>query len=81
MSASTSFTKNNTTYTTTKFTVGKTEYACTVAEGDFNYVSVRKITSNPFGGLGMQFENFDAAVSHYKNRTIKLELTKIELGL
>lgn len=74
-------TANGSTYTTKKFKVGKTEYAVLIVTGKHNYINVRKLTANPFGITGKDFENFDAAVGHYKNRSIKLELTKIELGL
>ena len=63
------------------FKIGKTEYSVMVVTGKSNFVNVRKMTANPFGLCGTDFENFDAAVKHYKNRSIKLELTKIELGL
>jgi hypothetical protein len=74
-------TTQETTYNTTKFTVGKTEYAVMVVSGKHNYINVRKLTANPFGLVGKDFANFDEAVKHYKNTSIKLELTKIELGL
>lgn len=75
------FTQNETTYTTHQITIGKTIFAVTVATGKFNYVSIRKTTNNPFGSLGTEFKNFDEAVSSYKNRTMKVELLKIEMGL
>jgi hypothetical protein len=76
-----SFTDNNTIYTTTKFKIVKTQYSVLVATGKFNYVLVKKETANPYGTLGTQFENFDAAIKHYKNASIKLELLKIQIGL
>lgn len=75
------FTTNQTTYTTTNFKVGKTEYSVTVATGQIKKVTIRKITANPFGLLGKDFADFNEAISHYKNRSIKLELLKIDLGL
>ena len=76
-----SFTANNTTYTTTKFKIVNTLYSVTVAKGKYNHVTVKKITANPYGLLGKEFENFAAAICHYKNASIKLELLKIELDL
>jgi hypothetical protein len=74
--------KNLTTnYTTTEIKVKNTLYKVTVATGKFNYVSVRKVTANPYGMLGTEFKNFDEAVSHYKNPTLKVELLKLELGM
>ena len=71
-----------TKYTTTEFKVKNTKYSVTVATGKINYVSVCKKTANPYGGvIGKDFPNFDAAVAHYKNASIKVELLKIELGL
>ena len=75
------FTENGTTYTTTKMFIKNTQYNVTVAKGKFNHVTVRKVTANPFGTLGTEFKNFNEAVSHYKNPSIKLGLTKIEMGL
>ena len=73
---------NGSTYTATKVMIGKkTEYNVLVVTGKFNYVSVRKLTANPFGMLGTDFKNFDEAISHYKNPQMKIELFKIEMGL
>ena len=75
----TTFQDNGSTYTTSEFKIGKTTYTVLVVTGKFNYISVKK--PSPWKTLGKQFKNFDEAVSHYKNRQIKLELTKIELGI
>ena len=73
------FQENGTTYSTSKFTIGKTEYTVLVVKGKYNYITVKK--PSPWKTLGKQFENFDQAISHYKNAQIKVELLKIELGL
>ena len=77
----TTFTKKGTTYTTTEIKIVNTIYNVMVADGKFNYVSVRKVTANPFATLGKEFKNFDEAIAHYKNPQMKVELLKIELGL
>lgn len=69
------------TYMLYKFNIGKTEWHIMVVTGKFNYVSVRKVTSNPFGLLGTRFDSFDKAVAHYKNPTMKLNLRLIEMGV
>lgn len=76
----TTFTEKGTTYTTTEIKIVNTIYNVMVANGKFNYVSVRKVTANPYGTLGKEFKNFDEAISHYKNAQMKVELLKIELG-
>ncbi len=70
-----------TTYTEKQFTIGKTKWGILIVEGKRNYISVTKLSNNPFRTLGKEFKSFDEAVSHYKNPTMKLELTKIELGI
>ena len=75
------FTGNETTYKTTKFFIGKTEWFVTQAKGKSNYVAVMKNTSNPFKTLGKQFESFDAAVANYANPTMKLNLRLAEMGV
>jgi len=72
---------NGSMYITTRIKIVNTEYDITVVKGRYNYVSVRKITANPFGGLGKQFKDFNEATRNYKNPTMKVELLKIELGL
>ena len=76
----TTFTEKGTTYTTTEIKIVNTIYNVVVADGKFNYVSVRKVTANPYGTLGKEFKNFDEAIAHYKNAQMKVELLKIELG-
>ena len=75
----TSFTQNETTYTTTIFFIKTVEYRVTVASGKSNYVNVNKITA--IRGLGRDFINFTEAAKAYKNPQIKIELLKIELGI
>ena len=75
----TSFTQNETTYTTTVFFIKTVEYRVTVASGKFNYVNVNKITA--IRGLGRDFINFTEAAKAYKTPQIKIELLKIELGI
>lgn len=76
-----SFKVSDTTYTTTEVKIGTTRFAVTVVSGKYNYVNVRKLTNNPFGGPGKDFENFDAAAHHYKSPAMKTALLKIELNI
>ena len=69
------------TYKAYTFKITNTEYQVIVATGLRHYVSVRKVTANPFRTLGKEFANFDEAAASYKNPQIKIELLKIELGL
>lgn len=75
------FTANETNYKTTKFFIGKTQWAVTVATGKSNYVNVNKVSNNPFRSLGKDYSDFDAAVAAYKNPTMKMQLRLIETGL
>jgi hypothetical protein len=75
----TTFTQNDTTYTTTIFFIKSVEYRVTVAVGKFNYVNVNKITA--LRKLGRDFANFTEAAKAYKTPQIKIELLKIELGI
>lgn len=56
-------------------------YNVMVAKGKFNYINVRKVTNNPFGTLGRDFESFDKAVLHYNSGHMKAFLLQIETGL
>lgn len=77
----TTFTQNNATYTTREISVKGNTFAVTVVTGKYNYVSIRKITNNPFGTIGKEFANFTEAAKNYKSAEMKTELLKIELGL
>lgn len=71
---------NGATYTQTDITVKGQVYRVTVVTGKYNYVSILKVSNNPFKTLGKQFANFDEATRHYKTPEMKTELLKIELG-
>jgi hypothetical protein len=77
----TTFTAENATYTTTNVQVKGNTFAILVVTGAFNYVSVRKVTNNPFGTLGKEFKNFAEATSHYKSPEMQIALLKVELGI
>lgn len=77
----TTFTANNATYTTSNVEVKGNTFAILVVTGTFNYVSVRKVTNNPFGTLGKEFKNFAEATNHYKSPEMKIALLKVELGI
>ena len=75
----TGFELNGSVYKVYHFMIGKTKWMVLVVTGYFNYVNVTKKTH--LRSMGIAFKNFDKAVSHYKNPSIKLELTKIELNI
>ncbi len=75
------FTENNATYTTREIIVKGNTYAVTVVTGKYNYVSILKLTNNPFRTIGKEFANFTEAAKNYKSAEMKTELLKIELGL
>lgn len=37
----------------------------------YNYVSVKKQTNNPFGTLGKEFKSIHDAIDHYKSKEMK----------
>jgi len=75
----TGFIANESTYKVHKFKIKNTEWMVLVVTGKHNYISVSKKSYQR--SIGTDFKNFNEAVSHYKNPSIKLELTKIELGI
>lgn len=42
--------------------------------GKSNYISVKKVSNNPYGLLGKQFANIDEAIDHYKDASMKANL-------
>lgn len=68
-----------TTYTTTVIEAGKKSYSVLVANGRFNYVSIKQ--NNHVRGAGKEFANFDEAVKHYNTAEIKGQLLMVEMGL
>ncbi len=72
------YTAQETVYKSTHFKVAGNIWNVTQASGKFNYVSVRKATNNPFGGLGKEFPTWDAAGAHYKNPNMKAALILAE---
>lgn len=43
-----------------------------------SYITVRKVTNNPFGMLGTQFENVNEAIKKYKSPTMISNLAQAE---
>jgi len=72
-------TNNGTTYTSTKFNIGKTIWTVTIVKGKYNYITVKK--PSPWMALGKEFKTMDLAISHYKNPTMKTKLLQLEMGL
>ena len=77
----TTFNQNGAKYETTKVTVKGNVWSVTVVTGAFNYISILKVTNNPFKTLGKRFESFDEAQQNYKCTEMKLMLLSIETGL
>jgi len=76
----THFSKYDTDYNTTKFSLGKNKWSVTVASGKENYVNVRK-TNTPWKSMGKRFDSWKLVMENYKNEKMRTELMKIELGL
>jgi hypothetical protein len=70
-----------TTYTTYETQAAGNKWVVMVAEGNSNYISVRKATNNPFGMLGKDFANFEAAIANYKLPELKSFLLLVSLGM
>ena len=68
-------------YETKSFTANGNKWSVIIATGQFNYVSIRKETNNPFKGSGKKFEDLVSAADHYKSPEMKIELLKIETGI
>lgn len=81
MNTKTTFEASGAKYTTTKIEVKGNIWAVTVATGRFNYITVRKVTNNPFKGPGRSFENFTEAQAAYKCEDLKTKLLLLETGL
>ena len=67
------------TFTGYTFQHGKSLWNVVVVHGKINHITVRK--PSPWKTLGKDFEDFNEAVKHYKNPTIKLYLRLIEMNL
>jgi len=76
-----SFFVNDSYYTSKEITVLGNTYSVTIVTGKYNYVQIRKVSNNPFGSSGKQFDNFDHAQEHYKCPEMKVQLLLIELKL
>ena len=56
-------------------------WAITQVTGKHNYVSIRKVTNNPFGLMGKQFSGWDPVYSNYKCADLKAALLIAETTL
>lgn len=77
----TTFNQNGANYETTQVTVKGNVWSVTVVTGAFNYISILKVTNNPWKTLGKRYESFDEAQQNYKCAEMKLALLSIETGL
>jgi hypothetical protein len=68
---------SKTNYTSAKFEVNGTTWELLKAQGSFNYVTVRKLSNNPFKTLGKEFASEDLAIAHYKSMAMKAALIQI----
>ena len=74
-------TQNETNYKTIELKISNTIYNVLIVSGKSNYITVYKVTSNPFLTLGKQFNNFNEAIKNYKNENLKIGLLKIQSGI
>jgi hypothetical protein len=70
-----------TTYTTFTSEIRGNKFSVLVVSGKYNYISVSKLTNNPFRTSGREFSNYDEAVKAYKTPEMKSFLFQIETGL
>ena len=65
---------NGTEYkSTTAKALGNT-FSFLVAFGKSNYISVRKVTNNPFKSLGKEFATWDAVEAHYTSADMQIAI-------
>jgi hypothetical protein len=69
---------NGTKYYSVPFTVKNTKWNVLFVWGKINYVSIKKISNNPFGTIGKEFKNIDEAISVYKTPEMKNQLIQSE---
>ena len=70
-------TTTDTIYTSEKIEVKGNTWQVIKAKGRFNYVSVQKLTNNPYKTLGKEFASEDLALAHYKSIAMKAALIQI----
>lgn len=69
---------NDTSYYSHMFSAKGNDWRVLFAWGKSNYVSVTKLTNNPFGTVGRDFNNVDEAIAHYKTPEMKAQLIYAE---
>ncbi len=70
---------NGTKYFTHLFEAKGNKWQVMFVSGKLNYIMVRKLTNNPFGGpLGKEFKNIDEAIAYYKIPEMKAQLIYAE---
>lgn len=72
---------NGATYKVVEITGKKNTWAFMMVSGKYNYVTVRKVSNNPFGMLGKQFDSFDQAQENYKMPELKTMILLAETML
>lgn len=70
--------KDGATYNSFNTTVRGNIWVVCVVFGKYNYISVRKVSNNPFGTVGKQFDTLDEALNHYKSTEMRNMLRYIE---
>jgi len=56
-------------------------WSVTQVQGKRSYISIMKVTNNPFGLIGKEFANWDAVYSKYKCADLKAALLIAETSL
>jgi Tol biopolymer transport system component len=69
---------NGTKYYSVPFTVKNSKWTVLFVWGKLNYVSVKKVSNNPYGSAGKEFKNIDQALEAYKMPEMKNQLIQSE---
>lgn len=67
-------TTSGATYKTVEVRASGNVWAFTQVTGKYQYVNVRKVTNNPYKGLGNDFPTWDAVESHYNSLPMQMAI-------
>jgi hypothetical protein len=75
-------TVTETNYTTKEILIKNTKWSILIVSGKRNYISIKKITANPYGSSypGKEFKSFAEAQQYYKNHEMKIALLNLEIN-
>ena len=71
-----------TKYTTKEILIKNTKWSILIVSCKINYISIKKITANPYGNCypGKEFKSFAEAQQYYKNHEMKIALLNLEIN-